>query len=66
MKKAIHDITTNEVTVVDMSNIELAQVEKDLVDAAKIKQDREIKETKKLEVLAKLGLTLDDLAALGL
>ena len=64
MNKAIHNISTDEITVVELSDAEVAQLEKDVSDNAKIKQDRQAKEAKKQEVLTKLGLTAEEAQAL--
>ena len=64
MNKAIHNISTDEITVIELSDAEIAQLEKDTSDAAKIKQERQAKEAKKQEVLTKLGLTAEEAQAL--
>lgn len=61
----IHDIATNEIAERDMTSAEIKQLEKDkeLIDIRqKIEQKRIVAEAK----LQALGLTTDDLKALGL
>lgn len=61
----IHDIATNEIAERDMTSAEIKQLEKDkeLIDIRQeIEQKRIIAEAK----LQALGLTTDDLKALGL
>ncbi len=65
----IHNAETNEVIERDMTAVELAQWELDKSEAAASKQDRLENADKKAAAeakLAALGLTPDDLKAIGL
>jgi len=65
----IYNCETNETIVREMNDEELAQYELDQLAAAQIKAEIEAKAAAQIAAqakLAKLGLTADDLKALGL
>jgi len=67
--KIIHNIETNEIIERDMTNDELAQYQKDQAEALELKAEAEAKAQAKAAAeakLAALGLTAEDLKALGL
>jgi FMN-dependent NADH-azoreductase len=64
----IHDVITGEIIIRDFTETELAQLEKDKVQAVKNAADKAkadtTKEAARQAVLDKLGLTADEVAAL--
>jgi hypothetical protein len=69
MKKLVHNVETGEVAEVDMTAEEVAQVELDREIAkqeAKALADKEENKALATAKLEALGLTADDLKALGL
>lgn len=69
----IHNAETNEVIQREMTSEEKAQWDKDQAEAkarkelqAKLKEEAEMKRTAAVAKLAALGLTTEDLSALGL
>ena len=59
-----HDATTGEVIEREMTATEIAQWESDKAEAEAIKATEATKAAEKAAVLAKLGLTADEVAAL--
>lgn len=57
MEKLVHNVATGEVTLVDFSAEELAQLEKDKAEAKAEKLLKEEKAAEKLAILERLGLT---------
>jgi hypothetical protein len=55
------DLATGEEIVRDATNNEIAQIEKDAAESAKIKTDKEAREVEREAILARLGLTADEL-----
>jgi hypothetical protein len=66
MQIQIHNVETGEVVERDMSAEELAQWEIDQAVAAETAAAEAAKEAARQAVLDKLGLTADEVAALGL
>jgi hypothetical protein len=69
MKKLVHNVETGEVAEVELTVEEIAQVELDRQTAKQEAEELAIKESSKAAAeakLAALGLTADDLKALGL
>jgi hypothetical protein len=69
--KAVADCSTGEVTYVELTDVEIAQQEKDAQEWAKLKaeQDAQLQAEQKakdsaLAKLAKLGLTNDEIKAI--
>lgn len=62
----IHNATTGEIIEREMNDEEIAQFNKDIKDAAKRKEEAEAAKAAAETKLAALGLTADDLKALGL
>jgi uncharacterized protein YggE len=69
MKKSIHNVETGEIIEREMNDIEFAQYQKDKAEAearkAQAQAKAEAKEAAQAK-LAALGLTVEDLQALGL
>lgn len=68
-KEKILDVLTGEITYRDYTAEEIAEVEKAQAESAKQLAEQQAREAKKATALAKLvalGLTTDDLKALGL
>jgi hypothetical protein len=64
-----HNATTDEIITREMTDVEFAQYEKDMEDGEKRVLEQQKAEAAKQAAQAKLealGLTIDDLAALGL
>ena len=57
----IHNVQTNEVIDREMNDDEFAQYEADKVAQATAKAEAEAKETAKLAILDRIGLTADEL-----
>jgi hypothetical protein len=69
MKKSIHNAATGEIIEREMNDIEFAQYQKDKAEAEARKAEAETKAEAKAAAQAKLaalGLTVEDLQALGL
>ena len=64
LMKTIHDATTGEVIVREMTTEEIAQYEADVIEAQARKAAQAAKDATKQAVLDKLGLTADEVAAL--
>lgn len=67
--KLVHNVETGQISEIALTADEVAQNEKDAQDAAKIKAQAKAQADKKAAAEAKLvalGLTADDLKALGL
>lgn len=60
----IHDAETNEIVDREMTDAELTEYEDSLEAARLADEQRQAVEKKKTEVLEKLGLSADELAAL--
>jgi hypothetical protein len=54
------DLSTGEEIVRDATADEIKQIEKDIVESAKIKADKEAKESARQAILDRLGLTADE------
>lgn len=54
------DLSTGEETVRDATADEIKQIEKDIAESAKIKADKEAKESARQAILDRLGLTADE------
>lgn len=65
-KEKILNAITGEETWRDYTNAEIAEVEAAQVEVAERQTEIEAKEAARQAVLAKLGLTAEDIAALGL
>lgn len=59
-----HDAETNEIIDREMTDEEFADYQNSLEAARLVEEERQAVEKKKAEVLEKLGLSTDDLAAL--
>jgi hypothetical protein len=57
----IHDATTNEIVDREMNDVEFAQYETDVANAATKKAEAEAKENAKAAILDRIGLTADEL-----
>jgi hypothetical protein len=57
----IHDLETNEVIDREMTDAEFTQYEADQLAQAEVKAEEEAKATDKAALLARLGLTEDEL-----
>lgn len=66
MKEIIYDLSTGETTTRDYTAEEIAEVEAAKAAAAEATAAAEAKEAARSAALAKLGLTADEIAALGL
>ena len=66
MKISIHNAETNETIERDATEIEIQQFNEDAEFIAEIKAEAQAKREAALSKLAALGLTADDLKALGL
>ena len=64
MKITEHNVETGEIIERDATAKEIAQAEMDATKEAQDKVNRQALEAKKQEVLVKLGLTADEVAAL--
>ena len=64
LMKTTHDATTGEVVVREMTDDEITQYNADVTEAAARKQAHKDQEATKQAVLAKLGLTAEEVAAL--
>lgn len=64
LMKTIHDVTTGEVVVREMNAEEIEQYNADVAETAARKQAHKDQEATKQAVLAKLGLTAEEVAAL--
>lgn len=64
LMKTIHDVTTGEVIIREMTAEEVEQYNADVADAAARKQANKDREDTRKTVLAKLGLTAEEVAAL--
>lgn len=64
--ETIYDVTTGETTTRQYTAEEIAAVKAAEAEAAIKAQEAEAKEAARLAVLDKLGLTAEDIAALGL
>jgi hypothetical protein len=62
----IHNATTGQITEREMTTKETKQLEIDHIEMAENMQKIEAKEAARQAVLDKLGLTADEVAALGL
>ena len=60
----IHNVETGEVIEREMTAAELKQAEADKAEGSRIKEAEATKAAEKVAVLAKLGLTADEVAAL--
>jgi hypothetical protein len=64
MQKIIHNVETNEITSVDLTTEEIAELEIEKVKKAKIKADKLVTETAnaaaRQAILARLGLTAEE------
>jgi hypothetical protein len=66
LKKKIVNVMTNEETYIDLTPDEIKEVELAQAEAAAKQAEAKAKETARLAVLEKLGLTADEVAALGI
>lgn len=64
LMKTIHDVSTGEIVVCEMTIDEVAQYNADMAEAEARKQAQKDQEDTKKAVLAKLGLTAEEVAAL--
>jgi hypothetical protein len=68
MHKIIHDVETGEITQIELTADEVAELQADAAKTAAKQNaeetERATKEAAKVAVLAKLGLTADEVAAL--
>jgi hypothetical protein len=64
MKKIVHNVSTGEITEVELTAEELAQRTKDAAADEKAKTNAEKAATDKAALLAKLGITADEAALL--
>jgi hypothetical protein len=68
MQKIIHNAKTNEITSVDLTTEEIAELEIEKVKKAKIKADKLVTETAnaaaRQAILGRLGITADEAALL--
>jgi hypothetical protein len=55
------DLSTGEEIVRDATADEIKQIKKDVDESAKIKADKEAREVEREAILARLGLTADEL-----
>ena len=55
------DLSTGEEIVRDATADEIKQIKKDVDESVKIKADKEAKEVERQAILARLGLTADEL-----
>jgi DNA-binding transcriptional regulator YiaG len=63
MTRQIIDALTDEVTIVDLSEEELAELETLAIESEERKEAIKAQEIKKAEILEKLGLSEEELAA---
>ena len=61
-----YNIETQTETMREYSSQEIAENEKNILEVIELRKIQAIQEAKKLEIAEKLGLTADDLKALGL
>jgi len=66
IKEKIIDSENGEITWRDYTDAEIAKVEAAQAEAAERQVERQAKEAARQAVLAKLGLTAEDISALGL
>ena len=64
LMKTVHDVTTGEIIVREMTSVEIAQYDADVIEAQARKAEQAAKDAAKQAVLDKLGLTADEVAAL--
>jgi hypothetical protein len=68
MQKIIHNVETNEITSVDLTTEEIAELEIEKVKKAKIEADKLVTETAnaaaRQAILGRLGITADEAALL--
>lgn len=64
MLKTIHNVETGETTTREMTEEEIAAVERVSAEQNRRKAEREAKEAKRQEVLTKLGLSAEEAEAL--
>jgi hypothetical protein len=64
MLKTIHNVETGEIITREMTEDEIATVERVSAEQNRRKAEREAKEAKRQEVLTKLGLSVEEAQAL--
>jgi hypothetical protein len=68
MQKIIHNVETNEISIVDLTEAEIAELEIEKIKKAKIEADKQKAEAAKAHersaLLAKLGITEEEAALL--
>jgi hypothetical protein len=62
--KLVHNVETGEVSEIELSSQELAQLEADKNEKAKESQELKVKQDAKAVIANRLGLTADELALL--
>jgi hypothetical protein len=62
--KLVHNVETGEISEVELTSQELAQLEADKNEKAKETQELKLKQDAKAAIAERLGLTADELAVL--
>jgi hypothetical protein len=62
--KLVHNVETGEISEVELTTQELAQLEADKNKKAKESQELKVKQDSKAAIADRLGLTVDELATL--